>query len=68
MILVRTGSLTGSILFVQEFIARENIRRFEAQLAECTDADQRGVLSRLLEQARVDLAAAEARKGKKATG
>lgn len=37
---------------MQEFIARENIRRFEAQLAACTDPEQRKVLSRLLETER----------------
>lgn len=43
---------------VQEFIARENIRRFEAQLAHCTDPEQRKTLSRLLEEERQHLAAA----------
>lgn len=33
---------------MQEFIARENIKRFEAQLADCTDEDQRQVILRLL--------------------
>lgn len=46
---------------VQEFIARENIRRFEAQLAACTDPKQRKTLSRLLEaeQQRLTQALAE---------
>jgi hypothetical protein len=52
---------------VQEFIARENIRRFEAQLAECTNPEQRETLSRLLEDARAELARAETRKGSPAT-
>ena len=34
---------------MQEFIARENIKRFEAQLADCTDEEQRQVILRLLE-------------------
>jgi hypothetical protein len=33
---------------VQEFIARENIKRFEAQLAKCADDLQRVTLERLL--------------------
>jgi len=37
---------------VEEFVARENIKRFEAQLANCTDPEQRDTLSRLLEEAR----------------
>lgn len=40
---------------MQEFIARENIRRFEAQLAACTDPEQRKTLSRLLEAERAHL-------------
>jgi hypothetical protein len=47
---------------VQEFIARENIRRFEAQLAACTDFKQRETLSRLLEAERQRLADALAEK------
>jgi rubrerythrin len=47
---------------VQEFIARENIRRFEAQLAACTDPEQRKTLSRLLETERQHLAEALADK------
>lgn len=34
---------------VERFIARENIRRFEAQLQTCTDPEQRKTLERLLE-------------------
>lgn len=34
---------------MQEFIARENIRRFKAQLAICVDPTQRETLTRLLE-------------------
>ena len=33
---------------MQEFIARENIRRFKAQLEVCTDARQRETLQKLL--------------------
>jgi len=33
---------------VKEFIARENIRRFETRLAACTDPEQRETLERLL--------------------
>lgn len=47
---------------MQEFIARENIRRFEAQLAACTDPEQRKTLSRLLETERQHLAEALADK------
>ena len=46
---------------MQEFIARENIKRFEAQLARCADDEQRVTISRLLDQARLELAEAEAR-------
>jgi rubrerythrin len=35
---------------MQAFIARENIRRFQAQLEACTDPQQRNTLERLLEQ------------------
>lgn len=45
-------------LWVQKFIARENIRRFEAQLAACTDPEQRKTLLRLLEAERQHLAEA----------
>ena len=31
------------------FIARENVRRFQAQLDACTDPEQRKTLERLLE-------------------
>ena len=47
---------------MQEFIARENIRRFEAQLAACTDPQQRAVLVRLLDTERQHLAEALADK------
>ena len=40
---------------MQEFIARENIRRFEAQLDACTDPEQRETLSRLLDLEREHL-------------
>ena len=46
---------------MKEFVARENIKRFEARLAACTDPAQREVLSRLLdaEQQRLKDARAE---------
>jgi hypothetical protein len=44
---------------MEEFIARENIKRFEAQLAACTDPEQRETLSRLLEQHRQQLVEAQ---------
>jgi hypothetical protein len=47
---------------VQEFIARENIKRFEARLATCTDAEQRLTLTRLLEEAHRQLVESEATK------
>ena len=47
---------------MQEFIARENIRRFEAQLAACTDPEKRKTLSRLLDAERQRLAEALAGK------
>ena len=37
---------------MQEFIARENIRRFKAQLADCADPAQRETLTRLLDAER----------------
>ena len=43
---------------VQEFIARENIRRFEQQLETCSDPEQRKTLCRLLETERERLAEA----------
>jgi rubrerythrin len=51
---------------MQEFIARENIRRFEAQLAACTDPEQRKTLTQLLEAEKQQLA--EAMNVKRATG
>ena len=47
---------------MQEFIARENIRRFEKQLAACADPKQRKVLSGLLDAERQHLAEALAEK------
>ena len=47
---------------VQEFIARENIKRFEAQLAACVDPEQRKTLSRLLDNEKQRLAQALAEK------
>ena len=54
---------------MQEFIARENIRRFEAKLAASTDPEQRKTLSRLLEaeQQRLTEALAERSSGPKAS-
>ena len=43
---------------VEEFIARENIRRFEAQLDSCTDPEQRKTLLQLLETERRRLSGA----------
>jgi hypothetical protein len=48
---------------MQVFIARENIRRFEAKLSACSDPEQRETLSRLLEAERRRLAEALAEKG-----
>ena len=41
---------------MQEFIARENIKRFRQQLENCTDAGQRATLKQLLanEQAHLE--------------
>jgi hypothetical protein len=40
---------------MNEFIARENIRKFEEKLAACSDPEQRKVLSLLLEAERQHL-------------
>ena len=40
---------------MQEFIARENIKRFVAQLSACTDPQQRETLQRLLDAERQHL-------------
>jgi len=54
---------------VQEFIARENIRRYEAQLASCADPERQKTLMRLLEAERQHLAEALADKAtRKETG
>lgn len=53
---------------MQEFIARENIRRFEKQLADCDDPAQRQVLLQLLETERRRLADAEMSKPRQARG
>ena len=37
---------------MKEFVARENIKRFQAQLDSCTDQKQREVLIQLLESER----------------
>ena len=46
-----------------EFIARENIRRFEEKLAACTDPEQRATITRLLEAERARLAEVVAANG-----
>jgi len=35
---------------MEEFIRQSNIRQFRKQLAECTDASQREILERLLQE------------------
>jgi hypothetical protein len=52
---------------VEKFIARENIKRFEAQLAACEDPEQRETLSRLLEQERQRLVEVPANRPREAT-
>ncbi len=47
---------------MKEFVARENIKRFEAQLVACTDQQQRETLARLLEVERQQLKDARAEK------
>jgi hypothetical protein len=47
---------------MEEFVARENIRRFQAQLDACHDPEQRKTLEQLLEAERQRLADAKARK------
>ena len=47
---------------MHEFIARENIRRFEEQLAACSDPAQRKMLQQLLETERQRLRQALAKK------
>jgi len=44
---------------VEEFIARENIRRFKAQLAACDEPGQRKTLERLLDAERKRLKEAQ---------
>jgi hypothetical protein len=44
---------------VERFIARENIRRFKAQLAACTDDEQAATLRELLSQEEARLARLE---------
>lgn len=55
---------------VQEYIARENIRRFEEKLESCTDPEQRKILERLLadEQGRLKEARVEKDATRKKTG
>lgn len=47
---------------MEEFVARENIRRFQAQLDSCTDPDQRATLLKLLEAERHRLTEAQNKK------
>lgn len=35
---------------MQQFVARENIRRLQVQLETCTDQEQRAVLNELLKE------------------
>ena len=44
-------------LGMQEFISRENIRNFQAQLEGCTDEEQRATLLKLLQDEERRLAA-----------
>lgn len=44
---------------MDEFVARENIRRFQAQLDGCADPEQRSTLVQLLESERERLAQAQ---------
>jgi hypothetical protein len=55
-------SLKRKPFIMQEFIARENIKRFESQLAACKDPKQRETIAQLLEQAFQQLGEAEAAK------
>lgn len=52
---------------MEQFIARENIKRFETQLAACKDPEQREILSRLLEQERQRLVEVQASRPRQAT-
>jgi hypothetical protein len=42
---------------MQQFLARENIKRFRAQLLNCTDVTQRSMLERLLADEEANLKA-----------
>lgn len=44
---------------MEQFIARENVRRFKRQLENCTDEDQRATLEKLLAEYAQHLAAIE---------
>ncbi|HEX8937583.1 MAG TPA: hypothetical protein VF776_04875 [Sphingomicrobium sp.] len=50
---------------MEEFIARENIRNFQAQVEVCTDEEQRAMLLKLLQDEELHLAAIQ---DKSATG
>lgn len=47
---------------MDEFIARENIRNFQAQLERCTDEEQRAMLVKLLQNEERHLAAIQDRR------
>jgi hypothetical protein len=44
---------------VERFIARENIRRFKAQLVDCSDSERSATLQKLLADEEVHLARLE---------
>ena len=60
-------SLKRKLFTVQAFIARENIKRFEAQLAACKDPKQRETIAQLLDRAFQQLAEVEAAKRRRAS-
>ena len=47
---------------MEEFVARENIRRFQMQLDDCKDPEQRKTLEQLLDAERHRLAETQTRK------
>ena len=47
---------------MEEFVARENIRRFQMQLDDCNDPERRKTLTQLLDAERRRLAEAQAKK------
>ena len=52
---------------MDDYIARENIRRFRAQLRASTDVDQRDVIRRLLQAEEAKLDEARARSAKRSS-